>query len=61
MPYWIAALLYIPLSIRAGELLNARRSPGRTPFEETRFSNAQKKLLREVTDVILLWNILETF
>jgi hypothetical protein len=55
----MTALLYIPLSVHAGELLNARRFPIRTPFEETRFSNAQKKLLSEVPDVILRRDVLE--
>ena len=46
---------------QAGEVLNATPIPVRTPFEQTRFSSARKKLLREAPDAVLLWDILEVF
>lgn len=57
----MVALLYIPLSVQTVELLNATLFPRRTPLEETRFSDGRKKLLGEVPDAILFWDIFAVF
>ena len=57
----MVALLYIPLSVQTIELSNVGLFPRHTPPEETGFSNACKKMLREVPDAIMVWDRLEAF